>query len=500
MPSALRPCSTRRLLPVALTASAIVALAVPVASAAPPAAGPPTIEWTDCGDGFECAVTQVPLDHRRPRRATIDVSLIRLPAADPEHRIGTLFIGHPLGTVDFLRQLPPPAHALLAQFDVVAYDGRGTDIDCGTDESLDDAFGSSAMPPDPAEVEAMVAAAEEYARRCVETSGDLLPHMTTTAMAQDLDLLRAAVGDEQLTYVGASQGTAIGAHYASMFPGRVRAMVLDAAFDVATARDRPLELWREQNAAFEHVLDRFFIACAAHQDECGFGGTDPETAFDTLVERLDREPLPAPDPSDPRPVTGDDVRLAMNDAMYDPSGWPALANALAQAESGDGSLIRELASVALNDPVSPTINQFIANVAVDEDFPDDVDTLVQEARHLDAVIPHFAAEQSHINFLAGLWPARARDVFEGDFQHVDDGPPILVIGGTNDPATPFVWSERLVADLGNARLFTYKSDGHGAINDLDPCILGPVLAYLTDPSVPLPDDLVCDQQTEPFES
>jgi len=500
MPPPHRLSFPRRALPAALAAGAIVALATPVASSAQPAA-PPSIVWTDCGDGFECAVMQVPLDHRRPRRATIDLSLIRKPAADQEHRIGTLFIGHPVGTVDLLREeLPPPALGLLAQFDVIAYDGRGTNIDCGTDESLLEGFRSTAIPPDPAEIDAMVASAEEYGRRCAETYGDLLPHMTTTAMARDLDLMRAAVGDEQVTFVGPSQGTAIGAHYASMFPGRVRAMVLDAAWDAETGRDRPLELWREQNSAFEHVLDRFFMACVAHQDECGFGGTDPESAFDALLERLDDEPIPAPDPSDPRPVDGDEVRLAMNDAMYDPSGWPALATALSQAESGDGSLIRQLASVALNNRVSPTINQFIANIAVDQDFPDDVATLAQEANHLDAMVPHFAAEATHINFVAGLWPARARDVFDGDFQHADDAPPILVIGGTNDPATPYVWAERLVADLGNARLFTFDSDGHGAINDLDPCVLGPVLTYLTDPAIPLPADLVCEQQLEPFES
>ena len=497
-----RSSVARRLaVPSALAVGALSGgLAVPAETGAQPESVP-TIEWTDCGDGFECAVTQVPLDHRRPRRASIDISLIRKPAADQEHRIGTLFIGHPLGTVDLIReQIPPPALDLLAQFDVVGYDGRGTDIDCGTDESLLEAFRSTAIPPDPAEVDAMVSSAEEYGRRCAETHGDLLPHISTTAMARDLDLLRAAVGDEQLTFIGTSQGTAIGAHYASMFPGRVRAMVLDAPWDVETGRDRPLELWREQSAAFEHVLDRFFMACAAHQAACGFGGTDPESAFDALLERLDHEPLPAPEPSDPRPVDGDEVRLAMNDAMYDPSRWPPLAAALAQAESGDGSLVRELASVALNNRVNPTLNQFIANVAVDQDFPDDVATLAQEARHLDAVVPHFAAEGTHINFLVGLWPARSRDVFDGDFQHADDAAPILVIGGTNDAATPYVWAERVVADLGNARLFTYESDGHGAINDLDPCVLRPVLTYLSDPSTPLPDDLVCEQQLEPFES
>jgi pimeloyl-ACP methyl ester carboxylesterase len=284
-----------------------------------------------------------------------------------------------------------------------------------------------------------------------------------------------------------------------MFPGRARAMVLDSPVDAATWRDRPLETWREQGVAFENTLDRFFAACAAHQDRCGFGGDDPEAAFGALVDRLDRVPLPAPDPaSDSQPVDGDEVRLATNDAMYDPSFWAPLAAALAQAETGDGSLVRQLAAAAINDRVSPTINRFFANNAVDQTYPDDVETLAQEGRHGYGLFEHFWAEAAHINFVAGRWPVQSRDVFDGDFHNPDDATPIVIIGGTHDPATPYQWAERLAIDLGNARLITYESDGHGASNDLNPCVLGPVLTYLVDGATLPPDGLVCEQELEPF--
>ena len=199
----------------------------------------------------------------------------------------------------------------------------------------------------------MVEAADEYGRRCVEAHGDLLPHMSTATMARDLDLLRAAVGDEQLTYVGISQGTDIGATYASMFPGRARAMVFDAPVDAAGWRDRPLEIWREQDVSYEQELDRFFTACAAHSDACGFGGDDPETAFDDLIAALDASPIDSSDPAHPGPVDGDDVRLATLEMMQDPARWAGLAEALTQAEAGDGALVQQIADGATDNDAGP---------------------------------------------------------------------------------------------------------------------------------------------------
>lgn len=473
-------------------------LAIPSATAVQPAPVP-TLEWADCGDGFECATAAVPLDYRKPRRDTIDISLIRHPALDPANRIGTLFFAHPLGMVDFVREAPPGTFELLAQFDVVGYDGRGsgpTQIDCGIEEALLEPFSSNATRPGAIDREAMVAAADEYGRRCLEAHGDLLPHMSTATMARDLDLLRAAVGDEQLTYIGISQGTDIGATYASLFPDRVRAMVFDAPVDPAGWRDRPLEIWREQDNSYEQELDRFFMACAAHRDICGFGGDAPEDAFDALLARLDRTPIESSDPDHPGPVDGDDVRTAAAEMMSDPRRWAGLAEALAQAEAGDGALVQQIADGAFDNELA--LDLFVANHAVTARYPKDFDVIIAELGHRYGLLDHFWARGFFATAVASQWPVKSRDAFRGDFEHPADSPTILVIGGTHDPATPYQWAERLTLDLGNARLMTYASDGHGAINDGDPCVVFPVLTYLTDPTVLPPEGLVCQQSFEPF--
>ena len=316
----------------------------------------------------------------------------------------------------------------------------------------------------------MVAAADEYGRRCVEAHGDLLPHLSTTTMARDLDLLRAAVGDERLTYVGMSQGTDIGATYASMFPGRVRAMVFDAPVDAAGWRDRPLEIWREQDASYEQELDRFFMACAAHADACGFGGDDPETAFDDLLAALDASPIDSSDPAHPGPVDGDDVRTAAAEMMLDPRRWAGLAEALTPgrrrvtAPSSSRSPTARSTTSWRSTASSPTTPSARGTRGVLADN-------LADLRHRYGLLDHFWARDVFVGLVAHRWPVRSRDTFDGDYENPADAPTILVIGGTHDPATPYQWAERLTDDLGNARLLTYRSDGHGAIGDGDPCVV-----------------------------
>jgi pimeloyl-ACP methyl ester carboxylesterase len=485
----------------ALASLVLVVALAPTVAAASPHNKPtiPELAWADCGVGFECATAAVPRDHRRPRHGTIDVSLIRHPAVDPANRIGTLFFAHPLGTADFVRTAPPGTFQLLAQFDVVGFDGRGTGpttIDCGIDEELLSPFDSNSTRPGRLDEEALIASAHEYGRRCEANAGDLLPYMSTAAMARDLDLLRAAVGDEQLTYIGISQGTDIGATYATMFPGRARAMVFDAPIDAAGWRDRPLEIFREQSASYEQELDRFFLACATQQASCGFGGDDPERAFDDLLARLDAAPITSSDPQHPGPVDGDDVRTAAGEMLFDPARWQALADALVAAAGGDGAAIQAIADGATDNELA--LDTFIANRAVSSRYPRDVDAYADNIAHRNGLLDHFWAQSTFVDLVARLWPARATDRFDKDFENPASAPTILVIGGTHDPATPYQWAQRMVDDLGNARLFTYRSDGHGAINDGNPCVVVPVIQYLTDATQLPPEGASCEQTTEPF--
>ena len=473
-----------------------MASSTPAASSESPV---PVLDWADCGDGFECATATLPLDHRRPRRGTIDVPMIRHRALDPANRIGTLFAGHPSGTIDAVRNLPPPFFGLLARFDIVGYDGRGsgpTAVDCGIDEALLEPFGSNATRPATVDEAAIVAAADEYARRCRDAAGDLLPHLSTAAMVRDLDLLREAVGDERLTYAGMSQGADIGATYASMFPGRARAMILDVPIDVAGWRDRPLEIWQEQDNSYEQSLDRFFAACAGEAAACGFGDGRPEDAFDALVAALDASPIESSDPTHPGPVDGDDVRTAAADAMLSPRRWADLAAALVLAQNGDGALIQAIVDGAIDNELA--LDSFIANHAATARYPRRTEDMFTDLRHRYGLLDHFWARGLFVGFTAQRWPVRPRDGFDGDIEQPADAATILVIGTTHDPATPYRWAERLTEDLGNARLLTYRGDGHGAISDANPCIVLAAAAYLADPSVLPPEGTVCEQVVDPF--
>ena len=150
-----------------------------------------------------------------------------------------------------------------------------------------------------------------YVDRCVRLNDwDELRYATRANAARDMNYLRARVGDRKVSYLGFSYGTAIGATYASLFPNRHRALVLDGAFDIDEYLNRPLLSLREQSAGFEKGLTRYFQACAADQAAClGFGGADPWQAFDELVDALNANPQPA-SATDPRLVDGDDVLSA----------------------------------------------------------------------------------------------------------------------------------------------------------------------------------------------
>ncbi len=474
------------------------AAAAPAPTAAPQVHAPvPVLDWTDCGGGLQCATAKVPLDYSRPYGRTIDLALIRKPAADPARRIGSLFAnpgGPGSSGVDFVRTAPPPALAIATQrFDFVGWDPRGVGasgrLECG-----DVAFPAALPRPGRTDEAAWVRASREYGRSCLQRNRALLPHLSTADSARDLDLLRQAVGDEQLSYFGVSYGTVIGSTYASLFPGRARALLLDAAIDPEVYLHRPLEARQEQVSAFERSLSRFFTACARDQVACaGFGGADPETAFDALVARADAEPIPAPDAPGAEPLTGDDILDAADDVVYSKAAWPFFALGLARAQAGDGSYLQ-----LFNQP-SPSFSGDLSIVtrALDQDYPRRPQPFLETGRFSGRAFPHFGWLSGYLELPFGLLPVEAAKPFRGRFHNPASAPPVLVIGTTYDPATPYVWAQRLTAQLGNARLLTFQGDGHAALPDLNLCIVQHSFRYLEDGVLP-PAGTVC-QQTTPFE-
>jgi pimeloyl-ACP methyl ester carboxylesterase len=463
----------------------------PAAAGRRPGPPVPILDWTDCGDGFLCATATVPLDYGRPRGETIDLALVRRPAVDRDHRIGSLFLnpGGPGGSgVDFVRTAPPAAFELVGRFDVVGWDPRGVGLsepvfDCRLEDGVAEFVFERPQTIDPVAFEARQRA---RADTCVANNPALAPNMSTANTARDLDLLRQAVGDEQLNYLGVSYGSAIGATYAAMFPGRARAMVLDSPMDVQGYYDLPGEFWREQASSFENLLDRFFTACVAAGSGCGFGGADPEAAFDDLVDRLNRDPLAGTDPSRP-PLNGDMVLRAATSTMYHIAFWAPFAHALSATVAGEAGpmldYLAENASGLGNDAQ-------IGVLSVDQRFGRRVDQYFANGEHNYGLFTHFWWDGGYGDLIQGVWPVEDLGAFRGDLENPASAAPILLIAVAYDPATPYVGAQRLAADLGNARLLTYQGDGHGAIRTFDPCLLQPFVEYLNAGVLP-PDGARC---------
>jgi pimeloyl-ACP methyl ester carboxylesterase len=454
---------------------ALIGLAVPSQAVASP-----TLDWKPCDGGFECATAKVPLDHSRPHGRMIELALVRARAADPATKIGSVF-SHPGGPggsgVDQVRNAPAPAIAAITRrFDLIGFDARGAAhsrprIDCQVDQERAGVFAQPFVRPETLDVPVLVERTEQYLRRCLELQGDLLEHMSSADVARDLDLLRAAVGDERLNYIGHSYGSLVGATYASLFPGRARALVLDSPMDAETWANEPFEAIREQTAGLEHGLDRFFAAT---------GVTEAE--FDDLLARLDAQPLGSLD--------GDDLRVAAM-SITSPTEWPGFAEAIAAAQQGDGGPLRAMTDVFYGGVLFNS-DLAVATQALDQRYPRRVGPFLRAGRHAAALFDHFALNSGYTELSYGLLPVSERDAFHGPFRNSHKSGPALVIGTKHDPWTPYVWAKRLTADLRNARLLTYDGDGHGAITSLNPCIVGHVLGYLEAGVLP-PEGTTCEQ-------
>jgi pimeloyl-ACP methyl ester carboxylesterase len=456
----------------------------------------------------------VPLDYDRPNGRTISIAVARAPAKDPANRIGSLFVnpgGPGAPGVDFVAAATSVGFfdTLNQRFDIVGFDPRGVgqstpSIDCDVNQETDGLYSQPFPTPLTIDRE-FVDKVRGYGARCARLNGDILEHVSTADVARDMDVLREAVGDEKLSYLGFSYGTFLGATYASLFPERYRALVLDGALDADRFINEPLVATRIQTAAFERALGRFFEACAANQTAClGFGGADPHDAFDQLVERADATPIPATGYTpDPRPIDGDDLKAAAGQATYAKELWALLAAALATAQAGDGTLVRAIVDEIFygRDPVTgdydPGLDRFVAIDGAEAKWPEDVRSYLRAGSESWDMFDNVYWNHGYADLSFGLWPAEAQDAFYGPFRVPSSAVTPLVIGTTYDPATPYRGAIRLTHELGNARLLTMRGDGHTAYGGQSPCIDAAVEAYLISGTLPAAGTS-CVQQI-PFE-
>lgn len=454
------------------------------------AGGEGALEWSECGE-IECATLTVPLDHDRPGTETIDLALARRPA-DGE-AIGVLMT-NPGGPGVPGKPLVANADAyfgasLLERFDIVSWDPRGvgdsTAVDCV--DNLDFFYATDMSPDDQAEVDAALANAQRLVAGCEERSGDLLPYLSTRATVRDMDLIREALGEEQISYLGFSYGTYIGALYAEAFPDRVRAMVLDGAVDPSLSFE---QLSIDQAEGFDAALGAFLDDCARR--DCDFGGDDPRASFESLMQAIDDEEQFARVAGEERALGPGEADLGVANALYAGEiGWGALEEALRTAAQGDGSNLLELADAYTGRrPGGEYSNQTEAFYAIGcLDAPAvGRDDLARVAGEVAVAAPYFGASTTWLSAPCAVWPVPA--VAQPAPVRAPGAPPILVIGTSNDPATPLRWAEGLAGQLESGVLLVYEGEGHTAYARGSECIDGAVDTYLLDLDPP-PDSTRC---------
>lgn len=472
-----------------------VASATPAASASPkPGATVSPARWSDCGGGFTCAEVRVPRDYAAPSEGYLNISMVRSAARERDKRIGSLFInpgGPGASGVEFVRDgvaIFPPA--IRERFDIIGFDPRGVNSSTAI-RCIDNLDGHAALDPSPddaAEFTELVEAAHEYADACARRNEATLAYLSTDAVARDLDLLRASVGDDTLTYLGFSYGTLIGSLYAELFPDRIRAMALDGGVDPSL----DLKTFRAGQAkAFEGALSRFLEDCAS-RTRCPFyeGGGSPR-AFDRLMASIDAEAIRAPRLNGGRLVGPGIAWTAVLASLYSETYWPILATALSQAKDGDGSLM-----LAISDPYrgrkangsySNLNDAYVANVCLDYPAPTDIGEYTGWAVGLDDAAPHFAEFVAYNDLICAFWAVPPQGM-----PHVvtaKGAPPIVVVGTTGDPATPYEWSEALAEQLESGVLITREGEGHTGYSD-SICVQEAVDDYLLELTVP-EDGLTC---------
>jgi pimeloyl-ACP methyl ester carboxylesterase len=491
----------RRACAAALTC-AVLGLIAPAAQAKH---GPsvPELNWAPCGDApnVTCADVEVPRDYDRPGGRTITLHVAKSPATDPDpaQHLGPLFInfGGPGGTAaDTFEAAGADAFpALNERYDIIAMDPRGVgqsspSIDCKANQETQGIYSQPFTTPDNLDVGALIRKDRTYIGQCIANSGDILAHVSTANVARDIDLLRRAMGEDQITYFGYSYGTFLGATFASMFPRNYRRMVLDGPVDADSYINEPMDNLAEQSTGFERAIGHFFEACARDQAACrGFGGADPRDAFDALVDQANATPIPAGGP-DPRPVDGDDVLAGTAIAIYNKGSWPFLAAALANAAlRNDGTLLR-IASDAfygrLDDGTyDPITDRYFTITAVEQRYEKgNVGLYLKAGKRSWSEHEHTFWNNGYTELNYGLYPIRDRDAFDGPFRIPGSSATPLVVATTYDPATPYRGALNLVRDLGNARLITMRGDGHTSYSGNSACIDAAVEAYLNDGTLP----------------
>ncbi len=446
--------------------------------------------WRGCsgaggsGDAaLQCATIQVPLDYADPAGGTIKLALDRVRAAGPGPKIGSLLVnpGGPGGSgLDYARAADQIVGSdIRARYDIVGFDPRGvgqsTPVKCLSDSQLDTFIDAEPAPDTPAEVARTQQLAKTLAAGCEQESARLLPHVGTVDAARDMDVIRAVVGDTQLHYLGKSYGTFLGATYAGLFPTRVGRMVLDGAID-PTLTSEQLDLGQAQG--FQTALESF-LADWVKRGDSPLGSTvaQAQQKLGQLLEQINAHPVPT---GTARDLTSGQAFLGVVAPLYDRQAWPALRAAITELTKGRGDTLLQFSDLYSDrGPNGYTSNANEVIYAVNcLDRPDNAGPAQVQSQlsEFTKASPVFGSALAWSSLPCADWPVPATGK-PGPIT-APGAPPILVVGTTRDPATPYRWAQSLARQLQSGVLLTRVGDGHTAYLEGNACIDAKVEAYL----------------------
>lgn len=459
-----------------------------------------TLDWASCegvdAGAYDCTTVTAPLDWSDPDAGDLELAVIRR-AASNGNAIGSLLTnpgGPGASGYDLIAQSASFAvgAALLEAYDVIGFDprgvGRSTAVAC-FDAAEMDAYLFD-IPADPRGsqgwTDELTARNDEFVAACEAGSGGILGYITTDNAARDMDLLRAVLGDTTLNYLGYSYGTFLGATYAKLFPERVGRLVLDGAIDPSISG---LDVGTTQAVGFESALRAYMADCLTGRD-CPFSGTVDEAMADlgTLLASVDATPLRG---SDGRMLGADSLLTGIISALYSEGSWQYLTMALTDALAGDPDMALYLADFYYGRTngvyEDNSTEAFRAYNCMD--YPLDTSQADIDAANalIAAQAPTIAPYWQGVD-VCEVWPYPPTGVREKIA--AEGAAPIVVVGTTNDPATPYAWSVALAEQLASGVLITREGEGHTGYNKGNACVDRAVEAYLIDGTVPQ-DGLVC---------
>jgi pimeloyl-ACP methyl ester carboxylesterase len=449
------------------------------------------LHWSSCASGKQCATAHAPLDWSDPGAGEISLALIRQQAKGTKQ--GSLLTnpgGPGASGVDFVRDnVDFVADATLQEhFDIVGFDprgvGRSTAVKCYDAKQMDEYLygitpgvrGSDQWIAENTQV------AKDFGAACQKNTGAALPKVDTVSAAHDLDLLRAVLGDRKLNYLGYSYGTYLGAVYAGLYPGKTGRLVLDGALDPAATN---FDVTEVQAKGFESALRAYLKSCLTQKD-CPFSGTvdDAMATVAQLLAAVEKSPIRN---SDGRELGANTLVTAIITPLYDATAWSYLDKLFESVMKGNASVAFTLADSYNNRQADGTYadnstEAFVAINCLDYSYDADPAVMRQQAAELAKAAPVIGPYMAYGDIGCANWPYKATGK-RGPISAAGSAP-ILVVGTTNDPATPYVWAKNLASELQNGHLLTYRGEGHTAYNKSNSCVNNTVDAYLVDGTVP----------------